>query len=67
MLIVYEVPNVGATAAVVAVVVIATLAISAIIPGIAAWLEVTDVIVPLDIDTHAPPGILTGRASPASN
>ena len=52
---------------IVAVVVIAALAISAIIPGIAAWLEVTDVIVQLDILTLAQPGILTVRASLASS
>lgn len=53
-------------APVVAVVVIATLAISAIIPGIAHWLDVTDVIVPETV-TPAPPGILTGIDSQASN
>ena len=54
-------------AAVVAVVVIAALAISAIIQGIAHWLDVTDVIVQLVILTPAPPGILTGIDSPASS
>ena len=64
---VYEVPKVGTIVTLVVVVVKATLTISAIIPGIDAWLEVTDVIVQLVILTLAPPGILTGIASPASS
>jgi len=54
-------------AAVVVVVVIAALATSAIDCGNADWLENTVVTVPLDIETLAPPGMLTGRDSPASN